>query len=128
ELQEIINSMMVNEIYTDDYLSENNDEIDSSKNIYEITIAKSLNNFIKYFYTGEKYLLELAKNNLKNLKIITEIKNEPDVWWVVRLLIIITDGISETSLWDSLEKYFDTSDGLARNYIHSLTYKKYGGI
>jgi replicative superfamily II helicase len=128
ELQEIINSMMVNEIYTDDYVSENNEEIDSSKNIYEITIAKSLNNFIKYFYTGEKYLLELAKINLKNLKIITEIKNEPDVWWVVRLLIIITDGISEASLWDSLEKYFDTSDGLVRNYIHSLTYKKYGGI
>lgn len=128
ELQNIINSMMVNKIYTDDYLSKSNDEIDSSKNIYEITIAKSLNNFIKYFYTGEKYLLELAKTNLKNLKIITEIKNEPDVWWVVRLLIIITDGISEASLWDSLEKHFDTGDGLARNYIHSLTYKKYGGI
>lgn len=128
ELQEIINSMMVNEIYTDNYLSENNEEIDSSKNIYEITIAKSLNNFIKYFYTGDKNLLELAKTNLKNLKIIAEIKNEPDVWWVIRLLIIITDGISEASLWDSLEKYFDTSDGIARNYIHSLTYKKYGGI
>jgi replicative superfamily II helicase len=128
ELQAIINSMMVNEIYTDDYLSENNDEINSGKNIYEITIAKSLNNFIKYFYTGDKYLLELAKTNLKNLKIITEIKNEPDVWWIVRLLIIITDGISEASLWDSLEKYFDTSEGLARNYIHSLTYKKYGRI
>lgn len=128
ELQEIINSMMVNEVYTDDYLSENNEEIDSSKNIYEITIAKSLNNFIKYFYTGDKYLLELAKTNLKNLKIIAEIKNEPDVWWVVRLLIIITDGISEASLWDSLKKYFDTSDVLARKYIHSLTYKKYGGI
>lgn len=128
ELQETINSMMVNEIYTDDYLSENNEEIDSSKNIYEITIAKSLNNFIKYFYTGDKNLLELAKINLKNLKIIAEIKNEPDVWWVVRLLIIITEGISEASLWDSLKKYFDTSDGLARNYIHSLTYKKYGGI
>ena len=128
ELQSIINSMIVNEVYNDDYLSENKEEIDSSKNIYEITIAKSLNNFIKYFYTGEKYLLELAKTNLKNLKIITEIKNEPDVWWVVRLLIIITDGISEASLWNSLDKYFDTSDGLARKYIHSLTYQKCGGI
>lgn len=119
---------MVNDIYTDDYLSENNEEIDSSKNIYEITIAKSLNNFIKYFYTGERYLLELAKSNLKNLKVITEIKNEPDVWWVVRLLIIITDGISEASLWNSLAGHFDTSSGLPHNYIQSLTYKKYGGI
>ena len=128
QLQDEINNMMVDEIYTDEYLSRNEDEIYSSKKIYEITIAKSLNNFIKYFYTGEKYLLELAKSNLKNLKEITEIKNEPDIWWVVRLLIIITDGISEASLWNSLEKYFDTSFGQPRNYIHSLTYKKYGGI
>jgi len=128
QLLEEINNMMVDEIYTDEYLANNEDEIDSNKKIYEITIAKSLNNFIKYFYTGEKYLLELAKSNLEKLKIISEIKNEPDVWWVVRLLIIITDGISEASLWNSLEKYFDTSVGLPRNYIQSLTYKKDGGI
>ena len=128
QLLEEINSMMVNVIYTDEYLSKNDNEIDSSKNIYEITIAKSLNNYIKYFYTGEKNLLEIAKSNLESLKVITEIKNEPDIWWVVRLLIIITDGISEASLWNSLDKYFDISIGLPRNYIQSLTYKKYGGI
>ena len=128
KLLEEINDIMVSEIYSDEYLSKNEDELDSSKKIYEITIAKSLNNFIKYFYTGEKYLLEVAKSNLKSLKEIAEIKNEPDVWWVIRLLIIITDGISEASLWNSLERHFDTSVGLPRNYIHSLTYKKYGGI
>ncbi|MBU2062664.1 MAG: DEAD/DEAH box helicase, partial [Bacteroidetes bacterium] len=128
QLLELINSMMVNEIYSDEYLSKNEDELESSKNIYEIIIAKSLNNYIKYFYTGDKYLLELAKSNLKSLKEIAEIKNEPDVWWVVRLLIIITEGISQSSLWSSLEKHFDTSVGLPRNYIQSLTYKKSGGI
>lgn len=128
QLLELINSMMVNEIYSDEYLSKNEDELESSKNIYEIIIAKSLNNYIKYFYTGDKYLLELAKSNLKSLKEIAEIKNEPDVWWVVRLLIIITDGISQASLWSSLEKHFVTSVGLPRNYIQSLTYKKSGGI
>lgn len=128
QLLELINSMMVNEIYSDEYLSKNEDELESSKNIYEIIIAKSLNNYIKYFYTGDKYLLELAKSNLKSLKEIAEIKNEPDVWWVVRLLIIITEGISQASLWSSLEKHFDTSVGLPRNYIQSLTYKKSGGI
>lgn len=128
KLLEEINNMMIDEIYTDEYLSKNEDEIDSSKKIYEIIIAKSLNNFVKYFYTGDRYLLELAKSNLKNLKVISEIKNEPDVWWVVRLLMIITDGISESSLWNSLERHFDTSIGLPRKYIQSLTYKKYGGI
>jgi len=128
QLLEVINNMMVDEIYSDEYLSKNEDELESSKNIYEITIARSLNNFIKYFYTGDKNLLELAKSNLKSLKEIAEIKNEPDVWWVIRLLIIITDGISEASLWNSLEKHFDTSVGLPRNYIQSLTYKRYGGI
>lgn len=128
QLLELINSMMVNEIYSDEYLSKNEDELESSKNIYEIIIAKSLNNYIKYFFTGDKYLLELAKSNLKSLKEIAEIKNEPDVWWVVRLLIIITEGISQASLWSSIEKHFDTSVGLPRNYIQSLTYKKSGGI
>lgn len=128
QLLEIINNMMVDEIYLDENLSKNEDELESSKYIYEITIAKSLNNFIKYFYTGDKNLLELAKSNLKSLKVIAEIKNEPDVWWVIRLLIIITDGISEASLWNSLEKYFDTSVGLPREYIQSLTYKKHGGV
>jgi replicative superfamily II helicase len=127
-LLEEINNMMINEIYTDEYLSKNENDLDSVQKIYEITIAKSLNNFIKYFYTGDKYLLELAKSNLKNLKDISEIKGEPDVWWVVRLLIIITDGISEASLWNSLEGYFDTKDELPRNYIQSLTYKKFGGV
>ena len=128
QLLEIINNMMVDDIYLDENLSKNDDELESSKNIYEITIARSLNNFIKYFYTGDKHLLELAKSNLQSLKDIAEIKNEPDIWWVIRLLIIITDGISQASLWNSLEKHFDTSVGLPRNYIQSLTYKKYGGI
>lgn len=124
----VIDNMVVDEMYTDEKLSKNQDEIEASKKIYEITIAKSLNNFIKYFYTGEKSLLELAKSNLKNLKEITEIKNEPDVWWVVRLLVIITDGILEASLWNSLGKHFDINVGLTRNYIQSLTYKKNGGV
>ena len=128
QLLEIINNMMVDDIYLDENLSKNNDELESSKNIYEIIIARSLNNFIKYFYTGDKHLLQLAKSNLQNLKEIAEIKNEPDVWWVIRLLIIITDGISQASLWNSLEKHFDTNVGLPRNYIQSLTYKKHGGI
>lgn len=128
QLLDLINNMMVNEIYSDEYLSKNENELESSKNIYEIIIAKSLNNYIKYFYTGDKYLLELAKSNLKSLKEIAEIKSEPDIWWVIRLLIIITDGISQASLWCSLEKHFDTSVGLPRNYIQSLTYKKSGGI
>jgi hypothetical protein len=128
QLLETINNMMVDDIYLDENLSKNDDELESSKNIYEITIARSLNNFIKYFYTGDKHLLELAKSNLHSLKEIAEIKNEPDIWWVIRLLIIITDGISQASLWSSLEAHFDTRVGLPRNYIHSLTYKKYGGI
>ncbi|SFT71667.1 DEAD/DEAH box helicase [Algoriphagus locisalis] len=128
QIIEIINNMMVDENYLDENLSQNENELESSKYIYEITISKSLNNFIKYFYTGDKRLLELAKSNLTTLKEIAEIKNEPDVWWIIRLLIIITDGISEASLWNSLERHFEISSGLARDYIQSLTYKKYGGI
>lgn len=128
DLQNEINNLIIDETYTDEYLSDKEDLIDSSKKIYEIIIAKSLNNFIKFFYTGEKNLLELAKSNLISLKEIAEIKNEPDIWWVIRLLIIITDGISEASLWNSLNRYSINNKEIFDNYIQSLIYKKNGGV
>lgn len=127
-LLEEVDKIMINETYTDENLSIKYDEEDSERKIFEIIIAKSLNNFIQYFFSGDKSLLETAQKDLKNLKEITEIRNEPDIWWVIRLLIIITEGISKASLWSSLEKYFDTSIGLPLNYIQSLTYKNDGGI
>lgn len=49
-----------------------------------------------------------------------------DLWWVVRLILIIVDGFSQSSLWNTLGRYFNLNDDscLAKKYIQSLIYKK----
>ena len=50
-------------------------------------------------------------------------RGEPDVWWVIRLLLLIIDGFKESSLWYVLGNYFNTEDKLPLKYIQSLVYK-----
>lgn len=128
ELLNLVNQIVVDKKYSDNSLAENFDKADSNRKIYELIIAKALNNFVKYFYSGNQQLLFTAKSLLQNLKEIAEIRSEPDIWWVIRLLLLITDGFTESSLWNSLGIYFNTKEGLAQKYIHSLTYKKPEGI
>lgn len=121
-LNQKIAEIIVAPIYSDDNISQNEDEIDGADRVYEITIAKSLNGFIKYFQTGDTTLLSQAQENLRLLKEIAEIRSEPSVWWVIRLLIIISDGFIEASLWSSLGMYFDLNNSIIDKYIKSLVY------
>jgi len=55
-LNEEIEKIILDVTYTDEFISNNyieNNE-DGDHKIYEITIAKSLNGFIKYFQTGHE--------------------------------------------------------------------------
>jgi hypothetical protein len=118
-----INQIVIGSEYSDEYITTNFDENDNTIRIYEIIIAKALNNCIKYYYTGDYELLRSAKQNLTDLQEISEIRGEPDIWWVIRLLILILDGFDEASLWSVLGKYFDTETELPLKYIQSLVYK-----
>tara|TARA_R110002050_G_C8950315_1_gene513282 strand:- start:290 stop:3646 length:3357 start_codon:yes stop_codon:yes gene_type:complete len=128
QLLDEINQIIIDSEYTDEYLSANFNEKDNTIKIYEIIIAKALNNYVKYYYTGDYELLMSAKQNLNDLQEISEIKGEPDIWWVIRLLILILDGFNEASLWSVLGKYFDTETPLPLKYIQSLVYKASGNI
>lgn len=125
-----IEKIIVDINYTDDFITENfTNDYDSGKGkIYEITIAKCLNGFVKYFQTGNESYLSNAKTNLKYLKEVAEVDSEPSIWWVIRLLILISDGIYEASLWNSLKKYFDIESNLIKKYIQSLIYLPPNGI
>lgn len=128
ELLKLINLLIVDDKYSDDFIADDYRNEESSSKIYEIIIAKSLNNFVRYFYSGEEKLLESARSNLTNLKEIAEIRGEPDIWWVVRLLVFITDGFAESSLWSVLGNHFNTNDGLVYRYVQALTHKRDGGV
>lgn len=127
-LLDSINQIVIDSNYSDEFVSEQFDIEDSTIKIYEITIAKALNSYVKYYYTGDNELLEVAKINLKNLQEIAEIRGEPDVWWVIRLLLLILDGFAQSSLWQVLSNYFNTQENLALKYIQSLVYRMSGSI
>lgn len=126
-LQSVIKAMMVEERYTDDALAASNLEKGADR-IYEITIAKSLNGYIRYFQTGNKEILEQAKKNLHILKEIAELRREPGMWWVVRLLLLISNGFDVASLWNVLGNHLDIGDDSVKKYIHSLVFMEPRGI
>nr|WP_303917962.1 DEAD/DEAH box helicase [Bacteroides intestinalis] len=117
-----INRIITDSSYDDEYLAEHFEE-DNTTKIYEIIIAKSLSYYVQFYHTGDNEFLEIAKRNLIDLQEIAEIKKEPDIWWVIRLLLLIMEGFKESSLWHVLGNYFDTTDKFPLKYIQSLVYK-----
>ena len=99
-----IDKLITNSSYGDEYLAEHFEE-DNATKIYEIIIAKSLNYYVQFYQTGNKDFLEIAKKDLVNLQEVAAMRGEPDVWWVIRLLLLIIDGfkaVSYTHLEDIL--------------------------
>lgn len=128
ELLNAINLIVIDDTYSDKYLAENFGETDLTIKIYEITIAKALNNFVKFFHTGDKELLKSAKERLTELREVAELNGEPDIWWVIRLLLLVIEGFGESSLWTVLSNYFNIDDLLPKKYIQSLVYKKSSSV
>jgi replicative superfamily II helicase len=129
-LNDLIEKLIIDETYSDDFISEKyqgKHDIGEQK-IYEITIAKCLNGFIKYFETGRNGYIISAKENLLYLKEIAELNSEPSMWWVIRLLLLIIHGFNEASLWNSLSPYFDVNSSSVKTYIQSLVYPPGGRI
>lgn len=126
-LSDSINEILVDNTYRDDYVN-TLEEIDADRKIYELIIAKSLDGFVKYFQTGNEGFLIKAKNELNSLKEIAEIKSDPGIWWIIRLLVIIADGFTSASLWSVLAKYFDLKLPIVDTYIKSLVYSSPRGI
>lgn len=117
-----INQIITDSGYDDKYLAEHFEE-DNATKVYEIIIAKALSYYVQFYHTGDNKFLEIAKRDLIDLQEITEIRGEPDIWWVIRLLLLIMEGFKESSLWYVLGHYFNTNDKFPLKYIQSLIYK-----
>lgn len=123
-----LNEIFIDETYSDTTLAENEDSSDSDTKIYQITIAKSLDGYLKYFHTGDESFLLNAKLLLTSLKEIAEIQSDPGIWWVIRLLILVSEGFNESSLWNALGAHFDIKKTQVREYIQSLVFMHPRGI
>lgn len=125
ELTDKVERMKVSQEFEDRQLSQADDIDDACRKVFEINIAKSLYCIIQYFYTGDETLIEKAKEKLNNLLDIAKIEEMVDLWWVVRLILIIVDGFRQSSLWYVLGIYFNLKDddSLAKRYVQGLIYK-----
>lgn len=128
ELNGEVEKLIISNDFKDDFIAEKDDENDGADKIYLITIAKSLDGFVKYFQTGDNTFLTVSKTNLLLLKEIAELKSEPSIWWVIRLLLLISEGFNEASLWNSLSKHFNIESPTLKKYIKSLVYLSPRGI
>ncbi|MGE8555013.1 MAG: DEAD/DEAH box helicase [Chryseobacterium jejuense] len=118
-----VERVILDETYQDEYIAKNQaDTEDGADKIYTLIIARSLDGFIKYFQTGDEEILMSAKTNLRLLKEIAELKKEPSIWWVIRLLILISDGFNQASLWKALDSFFNVQSDIVQKYIKSLVY------
>ena len=122
ELQNDINTIIVNKDYINLNRKENVDE--ASSRIYEIVIARSLSKVISYLNFGDGVLLEHAKQELNTLKDIASIKEDVDVWWTIRLILIIISGIERASLWSVLTNHYIDLPPLVSSFIYSHVFAK----
>lgn len=124
ELNEIIYGILVNESYSDNSVAEEED----NQKIYEYVVAKALDGFVRYYQSGDTGLLERSRELLNHTKEIAVLEGDPGIWWIIRLLLLISEGFNEASLWNVLVKYFDMDDIKVNSYIKSLVYMEPRGI
>lgn len=126
ELTDKAEEMAISQGYNDNQLSKADDVEESCGKVFEISIAKSLYSIIQYFYTGEDSLIDTAKEKLNALLDIAKLESLVDLWWVVRLILIIVDGFAQSSLWNMLGAYMELKreNSLARQYVLALIYKQ----
>lgn len=122
ELQNIINTILIDDRYTTLTNIEGDDQ--TSDRIYEIVIARALGKIISYLNFGNINLIDEAKAELETLKEIAEIKENVDLWWVIRLIHIIILGIEKSSLWNVLRNHYSELPPLVNNFIYSHVFSE----
>ncbi|MFT0714025.1 DEAD/DEAH box helicase [Flagellimonas lutimaris] len=122
ELLNDINTIIINKDYIN--LNRNDDVDETSSRIYEIVIARSLSKVISYLNFGNQALLERAKEELETLKDIASLKEDVDVWWTIRLILIILRGVERASLWSVLIQHYQELPPLVSNFIFSHVFAK----
>jgi hypothetical protein len=127
DLQNTINSILVDKNYINYSNTEGVEQ--TSDRIYEIVIARTLGKIIGYLNFGNVVLIEEARNELEDLKEVAKIREDVDVWWVIRLIILIVFGVEKSSLWSVLQSHYSADlPFLAKRFIHSHVFAKHTKI
>jgi hypothetical protein len=95
-----------------------------NQKIFEYSIAKALDGFVKFYLSGNQEILGDTKSLLKSLKEIAELEEDAGMWWIIRLLLLISEGFNQASVWNVLPAFFSIEDEQVKGYIHSLVYMR----
>lgn len=126
DLQNDVNTIIVNKDYLD--LKKTNNVDEESNRIYEVVIARSLSKIINYLNFGNQSLINEAKKELDILKDIASLRKDVDMWWVIRLILLIISGVEQASLWSVLTNHYDKLPSLVTSFIYSHVFTSGGKI
>lgn len=118
--------------------------------VYDILLARAMELTVNYFYYGQDKYMESAIDTIKDATELAMLSDEPAIWWFLRLVRIIEEGILKSSLWANVGQnplfkvddggwieafksigidympIFDNSAKLKlRQYINSLSFRKH---
>ncbi|MCO6545986.1 MAG: DEAD/DEAH box helicase [Gilliamella sp.] len=94
------------------------DELEQNNKNYTVILSKSLNLVLEYIYSGKEEYLSLGREFLSDLKELASIDDEPAVWWLSRLLIILLDVFNQYSFWRVLPKLIESD--ITEDYVVQL--------
>lgn len=113
EVNAILNRILIDQV---EYLSTTDETFaEKSSHPHIVILAKSFANVMNYLYTGSEDSLTLAQEILTDLIELLEIDQDPGLWWVSRLLKIITFGFGRSSLWANIVPLLPSGDSDAIN-------------
>lgn len=86
-----LDDVLLNSEYSDSAITDFANDKDANASIYSVLIAKTIACVLEYFHEGDIEWISRAKQILTDLKELSEFDEEPSIWWITRLLIIIID-------------------------------------
>ncbi|NFS11180.1 DEAD/DEAH box helicase [Clostridium botulinum] len=91
--------------------------------IYSKILSDALIQMLQYIYNGRNESLENAKNILIDLIDLTDINEEPHLWWIFRLLKLVFGEYKDASLWNILPPIIP-EDNKCKDYIYANIFKE----
>lgn len=93
------------------------------RDIYNILLGKSFSNLVEFIFSGNEKHLEKSKEILKDLVELSEINEEPSLYWNFKFLFLIVERYHIESIW-GLENTCDEFNGdefneAMRNFVFS---------
>lgn len=124
-LLSLLNKILLSDDYSDSTIAALNDPDEANTKIYLFIIARSFACLLEFIYSGNDDWLLSAKETLRDLLELLAVDEEPSMWWVVRILLVIIEGFNAASLWNTIRPNIITLDyEPVDKFVLSMAFKK----